>query len=205
MRHYFLVQKWRFIKNIARNTQTADKPLIVRMHPSQMQHTPVSPIQAEFKGRLSRSLAASNGSDFALVMSMLHHDVTQRFNITPSAAPEVQDSRDVELASVDFYPKTPLVVEPQHWQQYTHVAQAAARQDNATIKLMQSMFPAPLAQNNDPLLIPDEVLANCDIFCQQRMQSKLIEDIEEDNTLLAEVIPQAEEQLRDATFENLSL
>ena len=53
---------------------------------------------------------------------------------------------------------------------------------------MQSMHPAPLALQNDPHFISDEVKANCDIFCQLRMREHVVQEMPVDEAQLYDVI-----------------
>lgn len=170
-----------------------------------MPNPAISQIKAEFNGVLSRSIASSNGRDFALVLSMLHCDITQRGNLTSSDPAVTPDAQAVSLAHLDHYPKTPLSVQSQHWYQYQKVATAVSQQDTATVRLLQCMYPAPLSQQDDPLHIAPEVVLNCDVFCQQRMRNQGAADIEEDAVLLNDLIPQTQDLLRDFGADELAV
>ncbi len=152
----------------------------------------IAPIDSEFKGAISKALSSQGKHEFALLLAMLQQDITKTLKISSEEEVE-KDSRDLELESINFYPKTPLVAEEKHWLQQQHVTQAAASLDFATIRLMQSMFPTPLALQNDPAHIPEDVLANCDVFCQKRMAGEKMEELPEDGTLLYDVVSHARE------------
>ena len=156
----------------------------------------IAPVEAEFKGAFSKSLSSKGAEDFAFLLAMLHQDVSNRLNLV-STEETPQDTREVELASIDFYPKTPLETEAKHWQQQQFVTSAIAQNDLASARLMNCMFPPPLSIKNDPQHIPDDVLANSDIFCQQRMQGEMVPDIPVNEAMLADIIPKATEALPD--------
>ena len=170
-----------------------------------MPNPAISQIKAEFNGVLSRSIASSSGSDFALVLSMLHCDITHRGSIASSDAPTTADLQRASLDHLDCYPKIPLSVQSQHWGQYQNVAKAISQQDTAAVRLLQCMYPPPLSQQNDPLHIAPEVLLNCDVFCQQRMRDQGAADIEEDAVLLNDLIPQTQALLRDVGSDGLAV
>lgn len=157
-----------------------------------MSNTPhVAPIDAEFKGSFSKVLSSKGAEDFAFLLAMLHQDVSNRLNLVNEHEEVVKDTRERELSSIDFYPKIPLSTEKKHWQQQKLVSEAMSQHDVANARLMSCMFPPPLSLNNDPQFIPEDVLANCDIFCQRRMQGESAPEISIDETMLADLIPQS--------------
>lgn len=147
----------------------------------------VSSIDSEFKGSFAKALSGNGKQDFELLLAMLQQDITDRLRITSNEEPP-KDTRELELESINFYPEIPLSIEEKHWKQQHSITQAAAELDFSNVRLMQYMFPTPLALQNDPARIPDDVLANCDIFCQQRMAGEQTEEINVDETLLYDVI-----------------
>lgn len=147
----------------------------------------LTPATSELKGALSKTLSRQGRDDFALLLAMLYQDVSQKLRIAGTEDPP-PDTRELELASIDYYPKTPLAAEPQHWRQQELMTQAASMQDVAGLRLIQSMHPAPLSLQNDPQFIPDEVKANCDMFCQLRMRDEAIKEIPVDEVQLYDVI-----------------
>lgn len=147
----------------------------------------LTPASSELKGALSKTLARQGRDDFSLLLAMLYQDVSQKLRITQTDDPP-PDTRDLELASIDFYPKTPLAAEPQHWRQQELMTQAASQQDVTSLRLIQSMHPAPLALQNDAHFISDEIKANCDMFCQLRMREETLKEIPVDEAQLYDVI-----------------
>lgn len=149
--------------------------------------TAKTPATSELRGALSKTLSQQGRDDFALLLAMLYQDVSQKLRITQTDDP-VPDTRERELASIDYYPKTPLAVEPQHWRQQELMTQAASQQDVSSLRLIQSMHPAPLALQNDPQFISDEIKANCDVFCQLRLREEQQQEIPTDEAQLYDVI-----------------
>ena len=166
---------------------SAEQPVAVTTAAGAPAKSALTPVNSELRGALSKTLSRQGRDDFALLLAMLHQDINQKLRITETEEPP-PDIRERELASVDFYPKTPLAAEPQHWRQQELITLAAAQQDLSSLRLMQSMHPAPLALQNDPQFISDEVKANCDIFCQLRMREQTVQEIPVDEAQLYDVI-----------------
>ncbi|MCY7294141.1 VC2046/SO_2500 family protein [Alteromonas sp. a30] len=149
-------------------------------------------IESEFKGALSRTLSQQGKQDFALLLAMLQQDITNKLRLTDTQPVAVKDTRERELAFIEnAYPETPLSAEDIHWKQQAKVTQAMANADFANVRLLQQMYPPPLALQNDPAFIAEEVVANCDVFCQQRMIENKSHEKEVDPTLIYDVIGKA--------------
>ncbi len=150
-------------------------------------------VESEFKGALSKTLAKQGKADFALLLAMLQQDITNKLRLTDTQPDAEVDTRQQELAMLGrTYPEIPLSVEKQHWYQQTHVTQAIAMGDLANARLMQQMHPPPLSLQNDPAFISEEIVANCDVFCQERMLENKSHEKEVDPTLLYDVVQQVQ-------------
>lgn len=149
-------------------------------------------VESEFKGALSKTLAKQGKEDFSLLLAMLQQDITNKLKLTQSEPDAEIDTRKQELAMLGrTYPETPLSAEKQHWINQVHITQAMATGDLANARLMQQMHPPPLALQNDPAFISEEIVANCDIFCQERMLENKSHEKEVDPTLLYDIVSQS--------------
>ena len=155
-------------------------------------------IESEFKGALSRTLSKQGKQDFALLLAMLQQDITNKLKLIAPEPSKLKDTRERELALIEnAYPVVPLSAESIHWKQQEKVTQAMANHDFANVRLLQQMYPPPLALQNDPAFISEDVVANCDVFCQQRMLENKSHEKEVDPTLIYDVITQAKGHIPD--------
>ena len=54
------------------------------------------------------------------------------------------------------------------------------------------MYPVPLAQTNDAKKISQDVITNCSLATQKRIAATYSTSIDEDNTMLSDIIEQSE-------------
>lgn len=156
--------------------------------------------RAEFSGALAQTLVHKGQGDFALLLSMLVQDVTQQLQF--SEQPEEGIKGNIPIEQFNYYPEIPLSTETKHYAQQQAFADAVHREDIKTASLLGCMFPSPLSLHNDPKRVDDNVMANCDIYTQSRMQvakageagdTAKNEDIEVDPTLLYDTIAAAQD------------
>lgn len=147
-------------------------------------------IDNEFKGSLSKALARSDGGDFAFLLASLQQNILERLKFVSAEQDALPDTQTQELRSINHYPITPLSASPEHFQQQEAITSAMLDTDLATARLLLALHPAPLSMHNDPTHIDESVIANCDVFCQQRMASEQSNEVESDETMLFDIIEQ---------------
>lgn len=150
-------------QNTSHSTQASAKPA---------QH------DLEFSGSLNR--ASSQGANFALLLSMLQQNYLER----PAVALEEQQNTADDIAGLSHYPKVPLSAQSRDWYQADIAATILHSDGSKGAHLWLAMHPQPLSLHNDATLIDEDVLANCDIYTQQRHNSEIEveQEIEVDET-----------------------
>ncbi|MFT6898005.1 MAG: hypothetical protein ACJA13_002421 [Paraglaciecola sp.] len=132
----------------------------------------------EFSGLLNR--ASSQGAKFTLLLSMLQQNYLER----PGVALREPHSAADDVASLSHYRKIPLSAQSRDWRQ-GDIASSILNNDGIKgAHLWLAMHPQPLSLHNDVSLIDADVLANCDIYTQQRHNNdiELEREIEVDET-----------------------
>jgi hypothetical protein len=122
----------------------------------------------EFSGLLNR--ASSQGTKFALLLSMLQQNYLER----PAIAAQKQQSATDNIVGLHHYPKVPLSAQNWDWRQADMTSSIVHSDDIQNAQLWLAMHPQPLSLHNNATRIDDDVLANCDIYTQQR-QSNVVE------------------------------
>lgn len=155
----------------------------------------------EFRSDLSKALTKPGGNgEFGLLLAMLHQDYLQRTRVATGNERDVLGYYESMLNSIDFYPKTPLATEEQHWRQQQAITAAVHQLDLSNARLLHCMHPGPLSVFNDVTKVSEEVLANCDLHAQQRYRESVDREIEVDETGLYEVIEETQAQLPKITL-----
>lgn len=149
--------------------------------------------QTEFKAGLGKALRHGGQSDFALLLSMMQQDLTQRLKLEEEGNQQ-QPVGLIPIEKFNFYPKVPLKTEAEHFIKQQQFADAVKRNDLPSAKLLAYMHPTPLSMHNDVKRIPDDVTANCDVFTQMKIKSLQGENIKVDETLLYDTIKEVREK-----------
>ncbi len=138
----------------------------------------------EFDGTLAK--ASSQGSLFSLYLAMHQSALANTIQLTPPKNDATNSKRD-DLAFLNHYRKPALAASDGDWKCLDTLSQLMCS-DITAARLFQSMNPSPLAKTDNPRRIPEDVINNCSLGTQKRLAEKYVSDIEEDNTLLFEVI-----------------
>ncbi|MFQ3197928.1 MAG: hypothetical protein ACI8R9_002432 [Paraglaciecola sp.] len=138
----------------------------------------------EFSGLLNR--ASSQGAKFALLLSMLQQNYLER----PAVALREQHSRVDNLAILSRYPKIPLSVQSRDWRKGDIASSIINNDGIASAHLWLAMHPQPLSLHNDVSHIDASIMANCDIYTQQRYSNdvELEREIEVDVTSIYDLL-----------------
>ena len=140
----------------------------------------------ERSGVLAR--ASSQGALFSLYLAMQQHSVAEPFEIEAATSDaDTANSIEAQLASLNHYKRPSLSVSENEWTDMQVHSNLIAT-DYESARLFLSMKPAPLAQSDDAKRIPDDVVDNCSLATQKRLQKHYDNAIKEDNTLLYDVI-----------------
>jgi hypothetical protein len=153
-------------------------------------------VDREFSGEINR--ASAQGAKFALLLAMLDQDVLHRPKLLAGDADDKESATSKELSALSHYPFTPLKAETQHWQQAKIASDTVHQADIKRAKLWLLMHPQPLSLYNDPKRLDDEVVANCDMHTQQRLQDAANTDINVDETGLYDILQGMEAQIDSA-------
>jgi len=118
----------------------------------------------ELDGRLNR--ASSNRAQFELLLSMMEADFLDRpsYENTDSQSIYVQD------APVSHYRNPPLCTDENSWKK-CHIQSQLIHTDLLNAGLWGNMHPQPLAIKNDANQLDREVIANCALHTQQKLNS----------------------------------
>ena len=137
----------------------------------------------ELNGTINR--AASEGAKFALIIAMLEQDCTYRPYLEKSKEP----SQTPEVASnLNHYRSNPLSVNDTYWQTCQHTSQLIHSGQLNSAQLWLAMHPEPLSQYNKPDVINEEVIANCSVNTQARMQQAKQSVLKVDETGLYDIL-----------------
>ncbi len=143
-------------------------------------------IKWDWQGAIGQS--AGNRAQFVLYLAMQEGSLSSPLSILPKVSPT---NEAVESDAPNHYRKVPLECGALDWHIAAHVNELVNRHDNGSRRLFNAMFPLPLSMKNDASRIPSQVLTNCSLATQKRQNALLSSEIEEDNTLLNEVVTQA--------------
>lgn len=131
-------------------------------HHSAQSSPQISQLDLEFSGLLNR--ASSQGLKFGLLLAMLQQNYLERVNVSSG----VVEPQAAALIEPSVYPKVPITASTQHWQQADTVSAILHSDGFKSAHLWLTMHPQPLSLFNDVTRIDEDVLANCDIYTQQR-------------------------------------
>lgn len=144
---------------------------------------PIDPsITWESSGILAN--ASSQGALFSLYMAMFEHGLADPFRIE---SPKLEKPQQSELDSLKHYRRPRLQASESDWNAMYVLSQLMSS-DIDTARLYQAMYPQPLAQTDDKNRLPDDVINNCTLGAQKRIKNLYNNVIQEDNTLLYDII-----------------
>ena len=138
----------------------------------------------EFNGTLAK--ASSQGRLFALYLAMHQNALAHPIHLTPQSKSEGSPYEN-EISSLSHYRQPALQATDKDWSNMATLASLISS-DLTSARLFQSINPSPLAQSNDPSRIPDDVKNNCSLGTQKRLSNIYRSNIEEDNTMLYDII-----------------
>ncbi|WP_338517587.1 VC2046/SO_2500 family protein [Alteromonas gracilis] len=139
----------------------------------------------ETSGVLSK--ATSEGALFSLYLAMHQHAIAEPLRIKNNESESSTNSLDAELLSLNHYPKASLEASNNDWDKMATLSKLMTS-DLATARLYQVMNPQPLTQTNDASRLSDDVVNNCSLGAQKRISTSYSNEIEEDNTLMYDVL-----------------
>jgi hypothetical protein len=140
--------------------------------------------QWEFNGTLAK--ASSQGRLFALYLAMHQNALAHPIHLTPH--PQGQESPyKNDISNLSHYRQSALHATERDWVNMAKLASLMST-DLTTARLFLSMNPSPLSQTNDATRIPEDVKNNCSLGTQKRLANTYRSDIEEDNTMLYDII-----------------
>ena len=127
----------------------------------------------ELNGTINR--AASEGAKFALIMAMLEQDCTHRPHVEitkePNQVSEIENG-------LNRYRSHPLSANDTYWQTCQHTSQLIHTGQLHSARLWLAMHPEPLSQYNKPDVIDNDVIANCSVNTQARIQQTKLDEAE---------------------------
>jgi hypothetical protein len=141
----------------------------------------------ELNGTINR--ATTEGAKFALIMAMLEQDCMHRPHI--EASKKVNQITEVE-SDLKHYRSNPLSANDIYWQTCEHTSQLIHSGQLHSAHLWLAMHPEPLSQHNKPDAINEEVIANCNINTQNRMQQAKQSLVKIDETGLYDILQKLE-------------
>ena len=153
----------------------------------------------EWNGTLSK--AAGNATLFALYLAMQQSALADTISIESPNENDVASDIKQRLDAINFYRKAPLCASEADWFQVNCLSQKLAHQMKAQaspslqfdeVRLHNEMHPAPLAQTNDAKKISQDIINNCSLATQKRIAATYSTAIDEDNTMLGDIIEQSE-------------
>ena len=155
-----------------------------------MNNKPIDPsINWESNGVLAR--AAHQGAVFSLYLAMHATSVAEPIRINTSASKE-EDVTTRALQSLNHYRRPGIAAQEADWTAMSTLGNLMAT-DMENALLFQAMYPQPLAQTNDALRLDDDVINNTTLAAQKRLQAKYRSTMDEDNTMIYDVINSVEE------------
>ena len=155
------------------------------MSAEKLQLEPTS--QWEWDGNFAK--AAENGAQFALFLAMQFGASVGEPHIKPQ--PEAKQYDADSAARLNFYRRPALSAEHSDVTHRNRLANFINQGDVTSARLQDAMHPEPLSFYNDNKRLPDDIIANCSLATQRRLKGEEAEQIQEDNTLLDDIISQA--------------
>lgn len=137
----------------------------------------------ELNGTVNR--AANEGAKFALLLAMLEQSCIHR--------PHLEKPDDAHHALLNeppphYYRVSPLSAGKEYWQTCQHTSQLVHSNQLHGMKLWLAIHPEPLSQHNNPQEIDSEIIANCSISAQNRIQQGASKQIAVDETRLYDIL-----------------
>ncbi len=133
--------------------------------------------------------AAGHGAQFSLYLAMQFGASLGTPSFNPAA--DNQTAGTHHLQAFSFYRRPNLKADQADFMHSRVVSAFITHGDVSSARLFESMHPAPLSCHNDASHIPDNVIANCALATQRRLQGHAPGNFDEDNTLLDDVIDKA--------------
>ncbi len=137
----------------------------------------------ELNGAVNRS--ASEGAKFSLIMAMLEQDCTHRPHLDASKG--VNQNPEVK-GDLNYYRSNSLSADDTYWNTCHHTSQLLHNGQLLSAHLWLAMHPEPLSQHNKPDAIDEDVIANCSIYAQTRMQHAKEKVVKIDETGLYDIL-----------------
>lgn len=156
---------------------------------------PIDPsIGWESSGTLAK--AAHQGAIFSLYLAMHATSVVEPIRVKNVAQTSV-DSTERLLASLNHYRRSSVEARDADWKAMKTLGSLMSIDlDNAL--LFQAMYPQPLAQTNDPMRLNDDIVNNCSLAAQKRLNNEYQSTLAEDNTLMYDVVKDTQEMINPA-------
>jgi hypothetical protein len=145
----------------------------------------------ELNGTINR--AASEGAKFTLMMAMLEQAYIHRPHI--EASQQINQSAEVSAeVNPDFhhYRASPLSANDSSWQTCQQTSQLIHTGQLLSAQLWLALHPEPLSQYNQSDRIDADVIANCSINTQSRMQQAQEKVVTVDETGLYDILQELE-------------
>lgn len=139
----------------------------------------------ELNGTINR--AASEGAKFALILAMLEQDCIHRPHLEKPK--ELNQNLKVE-SDINHYRSNPLSANDTYWQTCQHTSQLIHSGRLNSAQLWLAMHPEPLSQYNKPDIIDKNIIANCSINTQTRLQQSKEKVVKVDETGLYDILQQ---------------
>jgi hypothetical protein len=141
----------------------------------------------ELNGTINR--AAGEGAKFALILAMLEQNCIHRPHLEKSK--ELAPPPEVD-SDINYYRSNPLRANDTYWQTCQHTSQLIHSGQLHSAHLWLAMHPEPLSQYNSPDAIGEEVIANCSINTQNRIQQAKQSVMMVDETGLYDILQKLE-------------
>jgi len=156
---------------------------------------PIDPsIGWESSGTLAK--AVHQGAIFSLYLAMHDTSVVEPIRVKNATQTSV-DSTERLLASLNHYRRSSVEAKDADWNAMKTLGSLMASDlDNAL--LFQAMYPQPLAQTNDPMRLNDDIVNNCSLAAQKRLSNQYQSTLEEDNTLMYDVVKDTQAMIDSA-------
>lgn len=145
-------------------------------------------------GKLSQAVHEARRADFGLILAMMSQSVLDQaaFALPVDEVAEIDNSSDALRARFQVSKPQPFAANDASMVEQAHEhSQLIHHSGLASQKLSHYLNPAPLTQFDDVKRIPDDVLGNCDLVVQQRLQSggvRIASDTSADPLLLVDVM-----------------
>ncbi|BFT30297.1 hypothetical protein D210916BOD24_14730 [Alteromonas sp. D210916BOD_24] len=128
--------------------------------------------------------ATAKGALFSLYLAMHQHSLAQPISIQGN---DNEVAGDDNLQVLNHYRRPALQMADSDWRAI-HTLTKLASTDFSGARLFQSLNPTPLAQTDDKLRLSDEIINNCSLGAQKRFFQQYSSRLNEDNTLLYDVL-----------------